>query len=140
MTFTLRKGSSSVVICDGVSQTGTAGKWIGPLGDSAYSCKWHTLAREYIGAADATPQNLGNRQYEVPLRVVAEYASEGAAWASYYALPARLLSDGASLVIVTDNGTTVTYGKAEIEELSASVVGVSVIVDYKFLCNAPTIS
>ena len=142
MTVQLEKGSGSseqsVTICDGAEYAGTPGKWVGPLGDSAFSCKWHTLAREFIGAADASPKNLGNRLWEVPLECGMECASEADAWSKYYSWVAELPYDGTRLVLVLDNGGTVTYATAEIAELDMSVTGCFLIARYKFLCGHPT--
>ena len=139
MTVTLKKtGVSDKVICDGAQHCGTTGKWVGPLGDSAFDCKWHTLAREFIGAADASPKNLGNRLWEVPLECGMECASESAAWSMYYSWAASLPYDGTQLVLALDNGGTVTYGTAEISELHMDVHGCFLIAMYKFLCGHPT--
>lgn len=141
MTVQLTKtGQEPVTICHGVQYTGTAGKWVGPLGDSAFSCKWHTLAREFIGAADASPKNLGNRLWEVPLECGMECASEAAAWSNYYSWAASLPYGGWALKFTLDDGHTVTYGSAEIAELDMSVNGCFLIARYKFLCGHPTVA
>ena len=141
MTVTLSKsGSTSVVLCHGVQYSGTAGKWVGPLGDSAYSCKWHTLAREFIGATDASPKNLGNRLWEVPLACGMECASESAAWSMYYAWAASLLYDGTALTFGLDDGGSVSYAHAEIQELDMDVHGCYLIARYKFICSSPTVT
>ncbi len=148
MTVQLKKGpgssEQSVTICHGVSEDpqthSLVGRWVGPLGDSAFDCKWHTLAREFIGAADASPKNLGNRLWEVPLECGMECASEADAWSMYYSWAAELPYDGTRLVLVLDNGGTVTYGTAEISELDMSINGCFLIARYKFLCGHPTVA
>ena len=141
MTVQLTKtGQTAVTICHGVQYVGTAGKWVGPLGDSAFSCKWHTLAREFIGAADASPKNLGNRLWEVPLECGMECASEAAAWSNYYSWAASLPYGGWALKFTLDSGAVVTYAKAEIQELDMDVHGCFIIARYKFLCGHPTVA
>lgn len=141
MTVQLTKdGQTPVTICHGAQYCGTTGKWVGPLGDSAFSCKWHTLAREFIGAADASPKNLGNRLWEVPLECGMECASEAAAWSNYYSWAASLPYGGWALKFTLDDGRTVTYASSEIAELDMSVHGCFLIARYKFLCGHPTVA
>lgn len=144
MTVTLKKGSGasaqSVTICHGAEYAGTPGKWIGPTGESAFLCEWNTAARNFIGAADSVPKNLGNRRFEVPLRVSAVFPTEDDAWEAYYGFPASLPYDGSSLEIVTDGGTTITYARAEIARLRMAIVGVSVAAEYTFLAASPTVT
>lgn len=141
MTVQLTKtGQTAVTICHGAQHCGTAGKWVGPLGDSAFSCKWHTLAREFIGAADASPKNLGNRLWEVPLECGMECASEADAWSKYYSWAAELPYGGWALRFTLDDGRSVTYASAEIAELDMSVVGSFLLARYKFICGRPTVA
>lgn len=138
MTFTLKKsGQSDLVICHGAGYVGAAGKHVGPVGDFDAQAKWAASFRHHIGAAKAAPVNLKNAEEEVPLRTLVLCSSRAAALALFYTWPSTLApyADGASLAVTDDDGATRTFARAELAELSRRLHGVSVEIDYKFLCT-----
>jgi hypothetical protein len=121
----------STTLCDGVEYDGTAGKFIGPLGNNTFRVVWDQAPRKYIGAANATPANLGNALGELPLRVGCEFTTVAAA--QYFAYThAQSLALTGSLTITGDDGDTETFALASILECTIEQTGCACLIDYKF--------
>ncbi len=121
----------STTLCDGVEYNGTAGKFIGPLGNNTVRTVWDQAPRKYIGAAQATPFNLGNALGELPLRVGVEFATVAAAQLFAYTHAQSLPQSGA-LEITGDNGDDETFALASILECGIEQTGCACVIDYKF--------
>lgn len=121
----------STTLCDGVDYDGTVGKFIGPLGTNTFRMVWDQAPRKYIGAANATPSNLGNALGEFNLRVGVEFSTVAAA--QYFSYThAQGLDQTADITITGDDGDTETFALASITECSIEQTGCGVLIDYKF--------
>ena len=120
----------TVTLCDGVEYNGTVGKFIGPLGTNNIRTVWDQAPRKYIGAANATPCNLGNALGEMSLRVGVEFESVAAAQLFAYTHAQSLPLTGA-LEITGDDSDTESFELASILECSIEQTGCSCLIDYK---------
>jgi hypothetical protein len=121
----------STTLCDGVDYDGTVGKFIGPLGNNTVRTTWDQSPRKYIGAAQATPFNLGNALGEIPLRVGVEFSTIAAAQIFAYT-HAQSLPQTGTLTMTGDDSDTETFGLASIVECSIEQTGCACLIDYKF--------
>jgi hypothetical protein len=121
----------STTLCDGVEYDGTAGKFIGPLGNNTFRVVWDQAPRKYIGAANATPANLGNALGEFNLRVGVEFTTVAAAQYFCYTHAQSLPLTG-DITITGDDGDTETFALASIVECTIEQTGCGVLIDYKF--------
>jgi hypothetical protein len=120
----------TTTLCDGVDYDGTVGKFIGPLGNNSFRMVWDQAPRKYIGAANATPANLGNALGEFNLRVGVEFSTVSAA--QYFAYThAQSLPLTGSITITGDDGDTETFALASILECSIEQTGCACLIDYK---------
>jgi|GEM_PF-6091625 len=126
----------ATTLCDGVEYDGVAGKFIGPLGPNTVRTVWDQAPRKYIGAAAATPCNLGNALGEYPLRVGVEFATVAAAQVFAYTHAASLPASG-TLAITGDHGDGEAFALASIAECSVEQSGCACIIDYKFQTGVP---
>lgn len=122
---------ANTTLCDGVEYDGVAGKFIGPLGMNTVRTVWDQAPRKYIGAAQATPCNLGNALGELPLRVGVEFSTVAAAQLFAYTHAQSLPASG-SLEITGDDSDTETFAVASILECSIEQTGCACVIDYKF--------
>lgn len=120
----------TTTLCDGVDYDGTVGKFIGPLGNNVVRTVWDQAPRKYIGAANATPCNLGNALGEMTLRVGVEFTTVAAAQLFAYTHAQSLPQTGA-LTITGDDSDTETYEVASILECVIEQTGCACIIDYK---------
>lgn len=125
-----------ITLCDGVEHDGVAGKFIGPLGPNTVRTVWDQSPRKYIGAAAATPRNLGNALGEVPLRVGVVFTTVAAAQLFAYTHAQSLPLSG-SLEITGDDGDSESFAVASIVECQVEQHGCACTIDYKFQTGAP---
>ena len=120
-----------LTLCDGVEYNGVAGKFIGPLGSNVSRKTWDQSPRKYIGAANATPCNLGNALGELPLRVGVQFATVSEAYYFYLTYPDSLPGSG-TLTVTGDDDETKVYQVASIMECVVDQNGCFCLIDFKF--------
>ena len=139
MTITLTHTGGNVTLCDGADYAGTAGKFIGPLGEGMADTEWAVNLRKYIGAASASPKALGNAAHSFSLSVFVAFATEAEATAFRLGRAALMQHDGATLVCV-EGAATITYSPACITKLRITQQGVGCTADYTFACGVPVVT
>jgi hypothetical protein len=137
MTITLTDGVSPVVLCDGSSYIGTAGKFIGPLDKLQTEAEWSIRPKRPIGAADETPLDGGHAVWPFAFSVWVEWGTLDAAQEFADTWAASLERDGVSLVIDYLSGNQTTRDNAVMKKCTVTQYGAAAQVDYLFQTARP---
>ncbi len=139
MTITLKAtGVSDVILCDGAEYAGTAGKFIGPLGEGTSDTTWQVQFATPLRAPAQTPFDRLNAAHAFNFQVLVEFASEDLATAFRLGWAASLPRTGAYLVVRHTASLSQTFTPAVLQHIRITQTGLSCLVDYQFQTGAPS--
>jgi hypothetical protein len=139
MTVTLKAtGASDVVLCDGAAYAGTAGKFIGPLGEGVSETVWQSQPSPRVRAAARAIFDRLNAAHGFSLVVSVAFATEALATIFRLTWAASLPRTAAYLVVAHDSGTTQTFTPAVMTRCRIAQTGLGCLVEYAWETGAPT--
>ena len=139
MKITL-KSTSDVVLCDGPDDVGTAGKFIGPLGEGVTETEWTVRIKRPLRGASQIPLDGKLAVRPVSFTVYAEFADEAAATSHRMTWGELLPRGDATLEVLHSAHVLQTFSNAVLQKIRSVQNGTAVMNEYLFQCGASAVT